>query len=147
MSEVFWAKLYCKMSDLCDFLLKNLKLKKISDDVHWNVWTNIKKSYVRKNIFKKNSKYEVFKHLYFVDPNFVFWETVLGCFSQCFFLSIFWRRPTMVADNFTQPPTIKMLPTALYRYFWIALKMYEKYFYITKSNWFKEILKKFGFHS
>ena len=53
MNEVFWAKLYCKMSDLFrwfltwlwDFLLENLKLKKNIDHVHWNVQTNIKKLY------------------------------------------------------------------------------------------------------
>ena len=42
MSEVFWKKLYCKM------LALRLKIK----NVHWNVWTNIKKLYTqnRKNI-------------------------------------------------------------------------------------------------
>ena len=43
MSEVFWAKLYCKVTlndSFCwqwDFPLENLKYKKNSDDVHWNV--------------------------------------------------------------------------------------------------------------
>ena len=80
MSEDFWAKLYCKISDLfssfCylwDFLLENLKLKKRnSDDVHWNVWTNIIKLYARNNIFKKGI------------PNMRFWITyvlVKFCFS------------------------------------------------------------------
>ena len=63
---------------------------------------------------KKNDKYEILNHLYF-GPNFVFWGIALGRFSQCFFL-IFRRRPTMVAVIFTQPPTIKKVPTALIRH-------------------------------
>ena len=84
MSEFFFflTKLHYKMSNLFwlwDFLLEDLK--KNSDDVHWHVWTNIKKLYIRINIFKKkNSKDEILNHLYF-GPNFVFWGTALGCFS------------------------------------------------------------------
>ena len=89
MSNVFRAKLYCKMSDLSfcwlwDFLLENLKLKRYSEDVRWNIWANIKDLYARNNIFKK------------IIPNMTFWiiyvlvqisflETALGRFSQCFF--------------------------------------------------------------
>ena len=39
-------------------------------------------------------------HLYF-GPDFIFWGTTLGCFSQCF-LKIFRRRPTLAVDIFTQ---------------------------------------------
>ena len=55
-SEVSWAKLYCKMSDLLasfcwlwDFLVENLKLN--SDDVQrgrWNVWTHKKNNILQK---------------------------------------------------------------------------------------------------
>ena len=45
MSEVFRAKLLCKLSVLfvsfswvSDFVLENLKLKKILVNVHWSVW-------------------------------------------------------------------------------------------------------------
>ena len=43
---------------------------------------------------KNNCKYEILNHLYF-GPNFVFWRTALGCFSQCFSL-MFRCRLTMV---------------------------------------------------
>ena len=65
-----------------DFLLEILKSKrKICDDVHWNVWTNIKTLCDRNTIFKKkNSKYEILNHFYF-GPNFLsFFGTALGCF-------------------------------------------------------------------
>ena len=42
----------------------------------------------------------------------VFLGTALGRFSQCFAF-IFRCGPAMVADIFTQPLTIKKLPTAL----------------------------------
>ena len=52
--------------------------------------------------------------------SFIFWSKfyllgpdALGRFSRCFFF-IFRRRPTMVTEIFTQPPTIKKLPTALH---------------------------------
>ena len=48
MSEVFWAKLYCKMSDLFRWFLLALRfsatnsgIKKTSDDVHCNVRTKV----------------------------------------------------------------------------------------------------------
>ena len=37
---------------------------------------------------KRNYKYEIFNHLYF-GPNFVFWGTALGRFSQCVFFKFF----------------------------------------------------------
>ena len=82
--KAFWAKPYCNrvifFASFCwlwDFLLENLKVKKNSDDVHWNVWTIIKKLYVRNNIFKKsNFKYYILNHLYF-RPNF-------PCLVDCF---------------------------------------------------------------
>ena len=59
MREVFRAKLwiifFASFCWLWQFLLKNLKLKKNSDDVHWIVWKNIKQLYTWKNVFKKNN--------------------------------------------------------------------------------------------
>ena len=86
---------------LWDFLLENLKLKRNSDDVRGNFSTNIKKLYAQNNIFKKRI------------PNMTFWiiyilvqisilGTALGRFSQ--FIFSFRRRPTMVADIFSQSP-------------------------------------------
>ena len=118
MSEVFWEKLYCKMSDFFRWFLLALRLslrkseiKNISDNAHWNKRTNIKNLYAWINIFKKkNSKCEILNHF---GPNL---GTALGRFSQCFFL-IFHRRSVMVSDIFTQSPTIKKLPTALQSHF------------------------------
>ena len=50
---VKWAIFFASFCWLWDFLLENLILKKDSDDVHWNMWTNIKKLYASNNIFKK----------------------------------------------------------------------------------------------
>ena len=65
---------------LWDFLLENLKLKRNSEDVRGNVWTNIKKLYSQ----KKNSKYDILNHLYF-DPNFYFGD----CFRAFLLVSFF----------------------------------------------------------
>ena len=72
---IFFASFCC----FWDFLLEVSKLKKISDYVLWNVWTNI-------------------KTLYAQNSNFVFFGTAIGLFSQSFFY-----RP-MVADIFTLHP-------------------------------------------
>ena len=67
-----------------DFLLENLNIKKNSDDVQWNVWTNIKTLYARNNIFKKRIPNMIFWIIYiFVQISFV--GTALGRFSQFFF--------------------------------------------------------------
>ena len=69
----------------------------------------------KKYFQKSNFKYEILNHLYF-GPNFFFWGTALGHFSQCFFcfFSNFRRRLAMAAEIFTQSPTIKKLPTTLF---------------------------------
>ena len=86
-----------------DFLLENVELKN-SNDVHWNVWMNIKKLYNHNKTFKKqNSKCEILNHLYF-GSSFIFGGTALRCFSLYFF-KIFYRRLTIVGDIFTQPPS------------------------------------------
>ena len=56
---VKWVIIFGSFCWLWDFLLKNLKLKKNSDDVHWNVWTNIKKFYARKVLCRKDNVYEL----------------------------------------------------------------------------------------
>ena len=71
-SIVKWVIFFASFCWLWDFLLEKLKLKKNSDDAHWNMWTNMKKLYGWNNIFqKRNSKHEILNHLYF-GPNFVF---------------------------------------------------------------------------
>ena len=67
------------------------------------MWTNIIKLYARKIIFSKK-EFQIWdlESLIFWS-SFVFQWTALGRFSRCFFLN-FCRRPTMVADIFTQPP-------------------------------------------
>ena len=76
MSEVFWAKLYYKMSDLFSLVFIGVQTfcykfwnNKNSDDVHRNVGN---KAVRPKQFFqKKDYKYEILNHLYF-GPSFVF---------------------------------------------------------------------------
>ena len=85
LSEVFSAKLYCKMNDPSWWFLLAFRLfarkfgvKKNSDDVHWNVWTNVKKLYTRNNIFKKriqNIFWSIFRFL----------GTALGVLANAFY--------------------------------------------------------------
>ena len=112
ISDVFWTKLYCKMSGLfCQFLL-TLRLwlwnKKNSDDVHWNVWTKV----VLEISFSK-------KELQIWDFEvFIFWSKLrflgkaLRRFSQCFFLFFIVDQPWWTTF-FLSTPTIKNLPTVL----------------------------------
>ena len=82
-STVKWVISFASFCWLWHFLLENLKLKRISDNIHWNVWTNIKKFYAWNSIFKKKkrkkkkkSKYEILNHLSFGPKNhlyFIFW--------------------------------------------------------------------------
>ena len=67
---------------LLDFLLENLKLKKSSGDIHWNIWTNIKLFYARNNIFKKRIPNMRFLNHLYLGPNFVSWGTALGRFQS-----------------------------------------------------------------
>ena len=73
----FKATLFCKMSNVFRYFLLALKLsarkpslKKIYDDVHWNVWTNIKNGFARNNISKKRI------------PNTRFWIIISGSKSH-----------------------------------------------------------------
>ena len=101
ISEVFWAKLYFKMSDIFSWFLLALRFSatnsgiKNSDDVHWKVVRP------KKYFQKKNYKYQILNDLYF-GPSFFFGGTALGRFSLCFFL-IFRPWSTMVTKIFTNP--------------------------------------------
>ena len=80
MTEILWAKLYYKTTDLFwlwDFLLEDLKFKKL-----W--WCPKKVACPKKYIQKTNTKDEILNHSYF-GPNFVFGGTALARFSQYFF--------------------------------------------------------------
>ena len=79
--------MYCEMSDLSHQILLALTLsarksgiKKNFDDVHWNVQKKV--VCLKKYFEKQNYKYEILNDLY-SGPNFVFWGTGLGRFSQC----------------------------------------------------------------
>ena len=85
-----------------DFLLENLKINENSDDVHWNVWTNIKTSYARNNIFKKKFPNMIFWIIYtLVQISFV--GTALGRFSQFFFF-FFWSLANHSSQHFYSVP-------------------------------------------
>ena len=82
---VKWVTFFASFCWLWDFLLENLKFKKKnSDNVHWNMWTSIKKLYVWNSIFKKRMSDMRFWIIYIlVQISFVWWIPS-GCFSQCF---------------------------------------------------------------
>ena len=104
-SEVFWSKLYCKMSDIFRYFLLALRLSTWkSENLKKSLMTSTGtcgriKKYTRNNIFKKRI------------PNMRFWiiyilvrVSFLGTVLRNVF-SIFRRRPTMVVNFFNQPPT------------------------------------------
>ena len=78
--EICTVKWVIFFSSFC-WLLENLKLETNSYDVHWNVWTNIKKLHARKYIFKKEFQIWNFESSIFWS-NFRFLGTVLGRFSS-----------------------------------------------------------------
>ena len=92
MSVVFWAKLYCKISDIIRWFLLALRFSATDSGIKktqmMSTGTCWLKLYAGNNIFKKrNYKYEILNHLHF-GPSFVFWRTALGRFSQyCFFFN------------------------------------------------------------
>ena len=102
------------MCDLfCQFLLplrlsaRKSENKKNSDDIHWNVWTNIKTLYAQKKYFQERIPHLRFlNHLYF-GSNVVFWGTALGRFLSS---------ANHCGRHFcSAPPTIKKL-LILYEY-------------------------------
>ena len=77
---IFFATFYW----LWDFLLESLRLKKNSDDVRWNEWTNIKTLYAWNNIFFK--KIPNYGNLNFYSgPNFIFGGLLQGILASAFF--------------------------------------------------------------
>ena len=103
---VKWMILIASFCWLWDFLLEKMKLKWNSDDVRWNVWTNIKKLYPQNIIFKTRIPNMAFSIIYIL-VQISLLGTALGHFK------FFCRRSTMVVDIFTQPPTIEKLLMAL----------------------------------
>ena len=104
------------MSDLfCwlwDFLLENLKLKIKSDNIQWNVWTNIKTLYARNKIFKKRFIYVLVQVSFFRG---LFWGVLANAFFN--FLSSVNHCGRHFCSAQRPPPrplTIKKLPTTLY---------------------------------
>ena len=69
---VKWVIFFASFCWLWDFLLENLKLKRNSEDVRWNIWANIKKLYARNNIFKKRIPNMTFWIIY-IWSKFLFW--------------------------------------------------------------------------
>ena len=104
---VKWVIFFASFCWLWDFLLENLKLKKNSGDVYWNVWTNIKTLYARNNIFKKRIPNMRFLNNLCFGPSFVFQGTVLGGFSQCFFKFFVVGQPWWSTFLLSPPLTIK----------------------------------------
>ena len=107
-----WVIFFASLSLLWDFLLENLKLKKL-----W--WCPLedmddyKKFFWPKLYFQdKNYKCEILNHLYFC-PNFAFLLTASVRFGQCSFL-IFCRRPTKVACICTHLYSLRFSPVARY---------------------------------
>ena len=114
---VKWVIFFASFCWLWDFLLENLKIKKNSDDVHWNVWTNIKALHVYNNIFKKIILNMRFWIIYILDQ-ISFFGTALRRFSQWFFLYFLslanhgGRHFYSASPRTPHTTTIKKLPTA-----------------------------------
>ena len=81
--------------------VRKSEIKNNSDNVHWNVWTNIKNLYARKNVFKKRILNVRFWIIFILVRISFFWRLLWDVLASVF-LKIFHPRPTMVADIFTQ---------------------------------------------
>ena len=113
---VKWVIFFGSFCWLWDFLLKNLKLKKL----WWCLLTRVdeyNKFVCPKKYFQKNNfKYEILSNLCF-GPNFVFLGNALGVLARFFFFNFstsashdgryFYSAPS-------PPPTLEKLPTALW---------------------------------
>ena len=109
---VKWVIFFASFCWLWDFLLENLKLKRSSEEVLWNIWANIKRLYARNN----SSKYNILNHLYF--RPIVYFGDCFRAFSQVFFFYISslanrGGRHFYSAPPPSLPPTVKELHTAL----------------------------------
>ena len=131
----FIVKLVVFFTSFCwlwDFLIEDLKLKRNSDDVHWNVWRNIKKLYAQNNIFKKgipNMAFWVILAISYFGPNFDFGDCFYGVFFLIFVVGQSWW-PTF-SIRF---PTTKKLPTALFMHLFLILLG----LFATQVNWVLE---------
>ena len=105
--NVKWVILFVSFCWLWDFLLENLKLKKL----WWfpqELSTNIKTLYAQNNIFKKkNLKYGILKFIFW--SNFRFLGTALGRFNQCFFFK-FSLSANYGDGNFCSATRLPLLP-------------------------------------
>ena len=102
---VKWVIFFASFCWLWDFLLENQKLTKNSGNVHWNVWTNIKKLYSRNqnNISKKQKKKRI--------PNMRFWIIYIwaqisffrgllqGILVKFFFVRQLWSLTFLFSDD------------------------------------------------
>ena len=114
-SKVFWAKLYCKMSDIFCYFLLALRISARKSDIKKNLWCPLehpneykKVAYVKKYFQKKTSKHEILNHLYF-GPNFVILGTALRWFSQCFFWGVFAMGQLWWSTFLLRPPSLPLL--------------------------------------
>ena len=106
---------------LWDFLLENMKLK---DKLQ--IWG-----------------FESFISFFFW-PNFRFFGTVLGSYSQGNF-KFFCCRPTMVVNIFTQSPPQEKLPTVLLHHFRPIFSLFQYLpLYIANILWYWKVYRKKG---
>ena len=108
-SETFWAKRYCKISDLFCWFLLVLRLSarrsaiKKNFDAHWNIWIKIKTRDFDSFIFWSKFRF--------------FGEIALGCFSQCFFLFFAVDQPWW-PTHFYSTPYPPSLPSNIKSFLW-----------------------------
>ena len=119
-SIVKWVISFASFCWLWHFLLENLKLKRISDNIHWNVWTNIKKFYAWNSIFqKKKEKIQIWdfeSFIFWSKESFIFYilGTALGHFGQCVFFSFFAGSQPWRSTSLLSPSTIKKCPMTMF---------------------------------
>ena len=119
-SEVFWSKLYCKMSDIFRYFLLALRLSTWkSENLKKSLMTSTGtcgriKKYTRNNIFKKRIPNMRFWIIYIL-VRVSFLGTVLRRFSQCLFFQFFVVGQPWWSTFLISPlhPTMKKLPTVL----------------------------------
>ena len=111
MSEVFWARLYCKTSDRFHWCLLDLRFcatnSGIIKTLMMSTGTCGIKLYARNNISKKRITNMRFWIIYLLVQVLLLWGPTLGRLSQFFFFLVFRRWSTMVTDIFTQLPQHK----------------------------------------
>ena len=83
------------------------EIKKSSDDVHWHVWTNIKKLYFQNNIFKKRIPKMRFWFIYILVQTSFFGGLLYGTLAIIFFH--FWSSVNRHKKSFLQLWTYREL--------------------------------------